>query len=76
MQVTTIEREAEYTAFVRAAMEAFKANPQWHSWTDGDIEPGVLMALRYTTTSVVVFRLTEDAPRLYENSLVQSAENR
>ena len=71
--ITTSLREREKeSAFVKAAAKHFAAFPNHWSYTEGDVEPGALLALRWGMDGdcVLVLRLDEmHTPVVYGNSI-------
>ena len=67
------ERDAEREAFAHDAARAFAENPQFSTFTRGDIEPGTWFAVRWGMNEdcVVVFKIDEDTPPANYMNLVR-----
>ena len=76
MRLVNVEEEQAQIAFALHAAEAFGANPRMHSFTGGDIAPGVLLALRWGLhdRAVLVLKLDEShVPTIYGDLVPRAA---
>lgn len=62
MRMVTINKELETIEFAKRAANKFAGDPTMSSYSDGDLEPGCLLALRWGAGNdcVLVMRLAED----------------
>lgn len=62
MRMTTFGRESEVNEFAKHAQAKFMSNQLLYSFTDGDVAPGVLFAIRWGLSDrcILVFRLDEN----------------
>jgi len=68
MQIVHIHQQRAEHAFAEKAAAAFAGDPEMTSFTDGEIAPGVLLALRWGShkRAVLVLRLDEiHQPTIY-----------
>lgn len=61
-RMTYISEEEELVAFAKKAAERFADNPQYSTFTTGDIEPGAFLAIRWGLGDdcVLVVKIAED----------------
>lgn len=45
--MTSFQHDEEIIAFAKKAARAFEGHPEWYTFTEGDIEPGCMLALRW-----------------------------
>ena len=64
MEVTTLEEAEERVKFARRAAKCFAQDSKMFTFTDKEIEPGCLFAVRFGLGDdcVMVFRLDEECP--------------
>lgn len=77
MHLVNIEEQRAEHAFAEKAAAAFASEPKMYSYTDGDIAPGCLIALRWGLhqRAVAVLKLDpEHLPTIYSD-LVPAADN-
>ena len=76
MIMTHAESEQERIDFAKKAARHFAGDASMWTYTDGDIKPGALFAMRYGLGNdcVVVFRIGYDAPVVNYQELVRTVE--
>jgi hypothetical protein len=70
IQQYRLGEEEEIKKFVQLAAIAFGENPQYATFTDGEIEPGKMFAVRWGLGEdcILIFKIDEDfQPRNYAN---------
>ena len=71
-RLTSLEQEKELIAFVDKAALHFETHKEHNTFTEAEIEPGVLFAIRWGMgrDCVLVFRISEDfVPRIYQQAI-------
>ena len=59
MRLVNLNEEKKVEEVAKKAAESFKNNKVFTTFTDAEIEPGVLFAVRWIDKGVLVFRLDE-----------------
>jgi hypothetical protein len=77
MRIVDVHMERLQQAFAEKAAKAFAENPKLRTFTEGDIEPGVPLAIRWgmDDRSVVVVRLDENHEPVIYGQLVPDPAN-
>lgn len=73
MKLTSLDETKRVAEFVEKAAKRFADDPKMHTFTEGDIEPGVLFAMRwgFLDRSVLVFKLSDDfTPSVFVDAVI------
>lgn len=75
-RMTTINGELERIAFARKAADSFAKNQKFFTYTDGDIVPGCLFAVRWGLGEdcVLVFRVDPECEVVNFQQAVRNQE--
>jgi len=76
MRMIYLEEQAQLTAFAERAADCFSRQPDFNTYTDADIKPGCLFAVRWGLGKdcVIVFRIAQEHEVLLYCQLIKEAK--
>ena len=57
MKIINVKNELDYAEFAEKAAQFFLENPCFYTFTESDIEPGELLAIRWNPSTVLICKI-------------------